>query len=101
MRFRFASALLAGAGLTALASSAYAQDSLLPETVVSASREPLPGARVGSAATVITSTDLETRQTPTAVDILREVPGVSVGRTGSFGGQVDVRIRGAESNHTL
>ncbi len=94
-------ALAAGASFLAFPPAAFAQDSLLPETVVSASREPLPGARVGSAATVVTGTDLETRQTPTAVDVLREVPGVAVSRTGSFGGAVDVRIRGAESNHTL
>ncbi len=93
--------LATGASLLAFSAAASAQDSLLPETVVSASREPLPGARVGSAASVVTRDDLETRQSPTAVDILREVPGIAVGRTGSFGGQVDVRIRGAESNHTL
>jgi len=95
-------ALAAGTSLLALAPAAFAETStLLPETVVSASREPLPGARVGSAVSVVTQTDLETRQTPTAVDALREVPGVAVSRSGSFGGQVDVRIRGAESNHTL
>jgi vitamin B12 transporter len=93
--------LAAGASLCALASAAAAQDLLLPETVVSASREPLPGARVGSAVSVVTQRDLEVRQTPTAVEMLREVPGIAVSRTGSFGGQVDVRIRGAESNHTL
>ncbi len=95
-------ALAAGASLLCYSPVAFAETAtLLPETVVSASREPLPGARVGSSATVVTGADLETRQTPTAADILREVPGISVGRTGSFGGQVDVRIRGAESNHTL
>ncbi len=93
-------AFAAGASLLALA-PAFAETTLLPETVVSASREPLPGARVGSAASVVTQSDLEARQTLTAVDVLREVPGVAVSRTGSFGGQVDVRIRGAESNHTL
>ncbi|MFO0988259.1 MAG: TonB-dependent receptor [Alphaproteobacteria bacterium] len=104
MRSPFAAvrlALAAGASLFAVLHTAFAQGTLLPETVVSASREPLPGARVGSAATVVTGADLEARQSLTAVDILREVPGISVGRTGSFGGQVDVRIRGAESNHTL
>jgi vitamin B12 transporter len=95
-------ALAAGASLLALAPAALAETAtLLPETVVSASREPLPSARVGSAVSVVTQRDLEIRQTLTAVDVLREVPGVAVGRTGSFGGQVDVRIRGAESNHTL
>jgi vitamin B12 transporter len=102
MRSRILSVLAAGMSVLALAPPALAETAtLLPETVVSASREPLPGARVGSAVTVVPGTDLETRQTPTAVDILREVPGIAVGRTGSFGGQVDVRIRGAESNHTL
>lgn len=104
MRSRFSvsrSMLAAGASLFALAAPALAESSLLPETVVSASREPLPGARVGSAVSVVTQRDLEIRQSLTAVDMLREVPGVAIGRTGSFGGQVDVRIRGAESNHTL
>lgn len=101
MRSRFALLLAAGASAAAVMPAFAETSTLLPETVVSASREPLPGARVGSAATVVSGTELETRQTPTAVDVLREVPGVSIGRSGSFGGQVDVRIRGAESNHTL
>lgn len=93
--------LLAGAGLAALAGPGFAQSSLLPDTVVSASREPLPASRVGSAVTVITRSDIEARQALTAADLLRDVPGVTLGRSGSFGGQTDVRIRGAESNHTL
>jgi vitamin B12 transporter len=96
-------ALLASATSVALTSPLLAQDgtTLLPETVVSASREPLPGARVGSAVTVFTRQDLETRQSQGVVEILREVPGVAVGRTGSFSGVGDVRIRGAEARHTL
>jgi vitamin B12 transporter len=100
-RFRSRRLLLVGAALVAAAQDCAAETTLLPETVVSASREPLPAARVGSAASVITRGDLEIRQAPTAVDVLREIPGIAVSRTGSFGGQVDVRIRGAESNHTL
>ncbi len=34
-------------------------------------------------------------------DILRDVPGVSVSRSGSLGGFTQVRMRGAEANHTL
>jgi vitamin B12 transporter len=93
--------LLVGAALVAAAQDCTAETTLLPETVVSASREPIAGARVGSAVSVVTRDDLEIRQAPTAVDVLREIPGIAVSRTGSFGGQVDVRIRGAESNHTL
>jgi len=92
--------LAAGASLFAFSADVPAQ-TLLPETVVSASREPLPGTRVGSAVTVLTREYIEARQATTAADLLREVPGVAVSRTGSFGGLVDVRIRGAESNHTL
>ncbi|MCW5773467.1 MAG: TonB-dependent receptor, partial [Rhodospirillaceae bacterium] len=74
---------------------------LLPETVVSASREPISGPKVGSAVTVITRGEILARQAVTAADLLRDVPGVAVSSNGSFGGQIDVRIRGAESNHTL
>lgn len=96
-------ALALGASLFVLTAPAAAQQTttLLPETVVSATREPIPGIRVGSAVSVITRQEIEARNAVTAADLLREVPGVSVGRTGSFGGLVDVRIRGAESNHTL
>ena len=44
---------------------------------------------------------LEQRQTRVVSDILRDVPGVAVSRSGAVGGLTDVRIRGAESNHTL
>ena len=96
-------ALALGASFAALAAPAAAQDqpgTLLPETVVSATREPIAGVRVGSALTVVTRPEIELRQNPFAVEILREVPGVSVGRTGSFGGATEIRLRGAESNHT-
>ena len=36
-----------------------------------------------------------------AADALRSLPGVSVSRTGGFGSLTQVRIRGAEGNHTL
>ncbi len=102
-RKRFALATASAAALFSAGPAAAQIDviTLLPDTVVSASREPLPAARVGSAITVIPGNDLETRQTRHAGDVLREVPGVAVGRTGSFGGITDVRIRGAEARHTL
>ena len=34
-------------------------------------------------------------------DVLRQVPGVAVNRGGAFGALTQVRIRGAEGNHTL
>ena len=56
---------------------------------------------LGSSITVVTAQDLAVRQTDVVSDVLRDVPGVEVSRTGAVGDLTDVRIRGAESNHTL
>lgn len=58
-------------------------------------------ATLGSSATVIQSVDLLNRQTVIVSDVLRDVPGISVNRTGPVGGLTQVRMRGAEGNHTL
>ena len=71
------------------------------EVVVSASRIPVAANRVGSAVTVINADDIKKSQATTVADVLRTVAGVAVGQTGSKGGLTQVRIRGAESNHTL
>jgi len=56
---------------------------------------------LGSSATVLEPLDLEQRQTDIVSDVLRDVPGVAVSRSGSVGQFTQVRIRGAEANHTL
>jgi vitamin B12 transporter len=56
---------------------------------------------VGAATTVVTGDELRRQQIRHAADALRSLPGVTVGRNGSFAAQTQVRIRGAESNHTL
>ncbi|MGH6859682.1 MAG: TonB-dependent receptor plug domain-containing protein, partial [Phyllobacterium sp.] len=55
----------------------------------------------GRAFTVITGEQLERNQTRYVADALRQVPGFSVSRTGSYGGLTQVRVRGAEANHLL
>ncbi|ODA68921.1 Vitamin B12 transporter BtuB precursor [Methyloligella halotolerans] len=55
----------------------------------------------GSAVSVVTSQDLEQQQIRHAADALRSLPGVEVSQAGSFAGLTQVRIRGAEANHTL
>ena len=72
-----------------------------PEVVVSASRVPVATEEVGSAVTVITAEELEQRQVRIVSDVLRDVPGVAVSRTGPTGAFTQVRIRGAEGNQTL
>lgn len=58
-------------------------------------------AKLGTAVTVVTGEDLRRQQIRHAADALRSLPGVSVARTGSPAGLSEVRIRGAEHNHTL
>jgi vitamin B12 transporter len=55
----------------------------------------------GSAVSVVTSEDLEAEQIRHSADALRSLPGVEVSQSGSFSGLTQVRIRGAEANHTL
>lgn len=73
----------------------------LPEISVVATRTPQPIDRIGSALSVITREELENRQTTAVADALRSVPGVSVAQNGTVGTLTQVRIRGAEPNHTL
>ena len=61
----------------------------------------VPLEQVGSAVTVVTGEQLRAQQVRTAADALRSLPGVAVSRTGGFGNLTQVRIRGAEGNHTL
>jgi vitamin B12 transporter len=57
--------------------------------------------RLGTAVTVIDERQLDQRQTRYVGDILRDVPGMAVNRSGGAGGTTQVRMRGAEGNHTL
>lgn len=71
------------------------------EYVVTASLTPVSKPNTGSAITVITAEDIKKRGITYLPDILREVPGLAVNRSGTFGTQTDIRARGAEANHTL
>jgi vitamin B12 transporter len=67
----------------------------------SGAAEGVPLEQIGSAVTVVTGAELEAQQIRHAADALRSLPGVSVSRTGSSSGLTQIRIRGAEGNHTL
>jgi vitamin B12 transporter len=69
--------------------------------VVYASATPVQAREVGSAVTVVTAEQIERRQARSLADVLRQVPGVALSRSGPTGSQTQVRIRGAEANHTL
>lgn len=71
------------------------------DVVLTPLRTETPPDQVASAMTVITGEELRQRQTRFVADALRAVPGLAVSRTGGVGGLTQVRIRGAEADHTL
>lgn len=73
----------------------------LHEIVVTASRTLVPLKSVGSAIDILTSEDIASRPRFEVSDLLRAIPGVAVNRSGQRGAQTQVRLRGAEGNHTL
>src|SRR5881628_3525015 len=73
-----------------------------PDTiVVTAAREPERQAEAPVSSTVFDAETLEALSLPQASDVLRLVPGVSVAVSGPKGSQTQLRIRGAEANHSL
>jgi vitamin B12 transporter len=71
--------------------------------VVSGNRlgTPEPRDRIGTATSTLESGQLAERQVRFVADALRDVPGVAVSRSGGAGSLTQVRLRGAEANHTL
>lgn len=69
--------------------------------VVTGAREPGQRADVPVSATVFDQATLDALALPMTADVLRLSPGVSVSTTGPRGTQTQVRIRGAEANHSL
>lgn len=61
----------------------------------------IPADKLGTSVSVVTGAELKARQVRTAADALRSLPGVSVSQQGGPQNQTVVRVRGAESNHTL
>jgi vitamin B12 transporter len=72
-----------------------------PELIVTAAREPVSWATTPALVDVISGERIEALDLPQLVDSLRLAPGVSISRAGPTGSQTQVRLRGAEANHTL
>ncbi|MEZ5946289.1 MAG: TonB-dependent receptor [Hyphomonas sp.] len=71
------------------------------ETVEVTGFTPLTLDAVTGSVSVLTEDDLAVRAAPNLADALRAVPGVAVSRSGGVGGLTQLRMRGAEANHTL
>jgi vitamin B12 transporter len=65
--------------------------------VVTATRSPLAAERVPSSVSVITGAQLRAQGIVAVSDALRQVPGLAVVQTGSYGGATSLFIRGGES----
>ncbi|MDQ2666468.1 MAG: TonB-dependent receptor [Gemmatimonadota bacterium] len=68
--------------------------------VVTATRSPLAAERAPSSVSMITGAQLRAQGITTVSDALRQVPGLAVVQTGSYGGATSLFIRGGESKFT-
>jgi vitamin B12 transporter len=71
------------------------------QIVVTASELPETIESTPAAVTVVTRKDIETRAARDVADVLREVPGLTLARTGSPGKATSLFVRGAASTQTL
>ena len=96
-------ALATAAPFCAIAGDAAPDPTIVDPLVVTASRsgDATPSDLVAASITVIDDQAMQDRQVRVVSDVLRDVPGVAVSRTGAVGGMTQVRLRGAEGNHTL
>jgi vitamin B12 transporter len=72
-----------------------AQATATPEIVVTANRMATPKDQVGSSVSVITRADIEQSGASQVFDVIKNVPGIAVSRTGGFGAAANVRLRGS------
>ena len=72
-----------------------------PAIVVTASRAEVEAAETPASVSLIDRKRIERLGSPLVPDLLRLVPSVAVATSGPAGSLTQVRIRGAEANHTL
>ncbi|MBU1375662.1 MAG: TonB-dependent receptor [Alphaproteobacteria bacterium] len=94
----------AGVAALLIAQPAFAAEgAAIDEVIVTGTRaaDGVDASKIGSSVTVITPRQMEDRQVRVVSDVLRDVPGFAVSRTGAIGGQTQIRVRGTEGNHVL
>ena len=78
-----------------------AQQQLSQTIIVTASDLPETVESTPASVTVVTKKEIDDRAARSVADVLREVPGLSVSRTGSLGKITSVFVRGASSKQVL
>ncbi len=90
--------LMAVGMVTATALVAGAQEvKKLEPVVVTATKTETPAGRLGASVTIVTEDDFKTYHYPTVDEALRQVPGLEIRRSGSFGKTTGITIRGANT----
>lgn len=74
---------------------------ILRDVVISANRTETPYYTIASSVSVITAEEISRKNYYSIVDLLREIPGLSIVQQGGPGKLSNVFMRGANSNHTL
>jgi vitamin B12 transporter len=102
---RFARHTLASVSMAALlmasATAAHAQSTLLDQLSVTAGLTPMQEKEIGRSYTVITAEQLDQSQARYVSDVLRQVPGFAVSRSGGYGTLTHIYSRGSEARQTL
>jgi vitamin B12 transporter len=73
----------------------------IEQIVVTGTRRPVPISRIGVSMTVIDDQTLQLGQQRDFVEVLRNVPGFNLARSGSRGGVSSAFVRGGEPDHNL
>jgi vitamin B12 transporter len=73
----------------------------MKEVVVTASRLEEPLRYSPDSVTVVTEEEIQKKGGGTVIDVLRDVPGVSIAQYGQFGGTASIYLRGTNNAHTL
>jgi len=79
--------------------SAQQADGDMENILVSASLLPITINRSANAITIIDRNEINNRAVVSASDLLRDVAGLAVSRSGAQGSQTQIRMRGGEANH--
>jgi vitamin B12 transporter len=88
--------------MLAVAAPAAAQETKkVDPVVVTATTVDTPSEQVGVALSVVTGEDIKTYHYPTLDDAFRNIPGVSVHKSGGYGKLSTMTIRGANPNQVL
>jgi vitamin B12 transporter len=91
--------LLAGLAVApALAQEPGQETKKLEPVIVTGTRIETPAEQVGASVTIVEGDEIESRHYPTVDDALRNVPGVEIRRSGSFGKTTSLSVRGANPN---